>query len=263
MYAIRNNANAGGVLEEYRSDPGILVGEVKLWAGYQLPKNYLWCDGQACKTTAGAAEFTLLADTIGATYGKSGTGENCTLTLDSTTITATAHGFQVGDIVFQNGDVSYFGIADTDGVYAGDLPLYVVSTNTDDFAVSDAPGGAPLSANASVALFFHDSFLLPDLRDRQAMGRADMGGTDAARITPETALLGSVGGDEKHYQVVSHTHSYDDNYDNGTVSRGTGSNVGRRAQLSTHWKNTQPTGTSGGVEHLDPYQILNFIIRYR
>jgi hypothetical protein len=86
--------------------------------------------------------------------------------------------------------------ADTEALFT---KIWNESNNT-DYPIQDG-NGTPTTRGGSAAADFaaNKRMPLPDLRDRFAVGKANMGGTDAARIAAfDTTVLGKAGGDSMH-----------------------------------------------------------------
>lgn len=279
MQTISNSANAGAVLTENRgvsvtnnvttgsdsSGETSLIGEVKAWAGVALPSDFLWCDGASYSGATGQSYYDL-AVSLGYAYGGGGntTAESLSWSAASSTIVATgAHNLSVGDTVACT-EFADFGLSSA--TYSGLITAYVTSVlSSTEFTIAATGGGAALISSAGESNFtgWHTRFLLPDLRDRQVIGRGDMGGAASNRITGEdTDLLGSEGGAQAHTDVPSHTHTYIDSTRSGTVSKASGGGTCPTSGTTNYNRTTDATGVSA-VDHLDPFQVLNFIIRYR
>ncbi|MAS92200.1 MAG: hypothetical protein CMO55_03295 [Verrucomicrobiales bacterium] len=279
MKTISNSANAGAVLTENRgvsvtnnvstgsgsSGDVSLVGEVKAWAGVALPSDFLWCNGASYSGAAGQSYYDLAAS-LGYAYGGGGNNTGFTLSwssASSTIIASGAHALSVGDTVACS-EFSAFGLSAT--TFSGLISAFVESViSSTEFTISETAGGTALASSSADSLVsgWHTRFLLPDLRDRQVIGRGDMGGAPAIRVTGEdTDLLGSEGGAQAHTDVPIHSHGYDDSLRSGTVSKASGGGSCPTSGTTTYNKTTDPTGISE-VNHMDPFQVLNFIIRYR
>lgn len=102
------------------------------------------------------------------------------------------------------------------------------------------------------------TFNLPDSRGRVSVGKDNMGGTVANRVTTSGTVLGSSGGEEKHTQTVgelpSHSHTETGfSYGSGPVANGSGNG-----------RTTTNTGSVGGglpFNVMQPYIIENKIIK--
>jgi len=110
------------------------------------------------------------------------------------------------------------------------------------------------------------TFNMPDLRGRLALGKDNMGGVDAARVTSASTggaqadTLGGVGGAQTHTlitaELASHTHTT-------TISVTTGGAL-TKAALGTTGTTLQATDAAGsGSAHSNtqPWQVLNYIIK--
>jgi microcystin-dependent protein len=109
------------------------------------------------------------------------------------------------------------------------------------------------------------TFNLPDLRGRTLVGKDNMGGTEANRITNTNAdILGGTGGAEKHQlsvqEIPSHNHSVqvlNVGGDGGEIAWDVGA-------ADRTWVNKTTTSTGGDQPHnnMPPYLTLNYIIKY-
>jgi microcystin-dependent protein len=140
------------------------------------------------------------------------------------------------------------------------------------------------------------TFNLPDLRGRTPIGKDDMGGSAASRITNaisgfDGTTLGAAGGSHTHIQnshthtgttgteSVSHTHTFDvynDPAANGTFAGGRGSGAGISGSVTTGTQSVnhthsfttnsttatnQNTGGDGAHRNVQPSIIINYIIK--
>jgi len=103
------------------------------------------------------------------------------------------------------------------------------------------------------------TFAVPDLRGRAVIGRDDMGGSAASRITSWTCgiagtTLGAAGGDQN---IPIHAHAYSGVFVTGGNTQtniGTGSSWWINSSLSTG------NAGSGGSANVPPAIVLNYII---
>ncbi len=121
------------------------------------------------------------------------------------------------------------------------------------------------------------TFNVPDLRGRFALGKDDMGGSSANRVTAtEADNLGQGSGAETHTLAESEmpTHRHVERYSNtsggnfnrvlGTGSSGSNYFLEAANMTSTNGSTPQETGTagSGGAHNnMSPYLTLNFVIK--
>lgn len=113
------------------------------------------------------------------------------------------------------------------------------------------------------------TFNLPDTRGRAAIGKDDMGGTAANRVTTaaggvDAKTLGATGGASTHTltaaQIPAHAHTM--KYTSATYTSGSGTNVqtlgGAGAQSASTENNT---GGDGAHPNVQPGIVFNKIIR--
>lgn len=113
------------------------------------------------------------------------------------------------------------------------------------------------------------NFRLPDFRGRARVGKDDMGGSAANRVTSAGSgitgtTLGATGGAETHTlttpQIPSHLHGQ-------TVLTTSGAAVGSQRSSpnsgsENSFNNTQNTGGGGSHNNTQPSAIVNVIIKY-
>lgn len=184
----------------------LIVGEVKEYSGHSLPDYHVWAAGQAISRTTYSALFAA-------------TTKSVVLTLVSGTATATV---ESGDVTGVNG----MPICDNLGIIPPGTT--VVS--------GEGTGTLTLSANALSSSTGVQSYICPygvgdgtttfnviDRRGTFALGRDNMGGTAANRVTQAVSgvysqRLGYIGGDQR---LQTHGHSVTQNPHTHTGSTGT------------------------------------------
>lgn len=193
-----------------------------------------------------------------------------------------------GDILYRNGSSKWANLAaGSDGQYlklTSGVPSWADSSTEPSGAIkmyggSSAPSGYLLCYGQAVSRSNYSdlytaigttfgagdgstTFNLPDLRGRFPLGKDDMGGTGADRVTNAQAdSLGGNEGEENHTltesEMPSHTHTIDlkasGDENNGTVS--TGSSNDRTDGVTTS------AGSDGAHNNMPPYLTLNYIIK--
>lgn len=206
-------------------------------------------------------------------------------------------GVKVGDVTtdFATDDkigLTAHGLTNNDSVHftsTGTLPAglnintqyFVINATANDFEVSLTKGGAAVNItdDGTGTHSVYDVFVLPDLRGRLPLGKDDMGGTPANRVTDTQAdNLGQASGAETvagdgtiggtaitTAQLASHNH---------TVSIGTAVAGSVRADETGGGQTAIPTtsSTGSGTTHnhtytgiatsvKQPYQTVNYIIK--
>lgn len=104
------------------------------------------------------------------------------------------------------------------------------------------------------------TFNLPDLRGRFPLGKDNLGGTSANRVTATQAdNLGQGSGAETHTlsltEIPPHTHTYNELVGSGATRNWNGS-LGSIAS-----SNTGSAGSGGSHNNMPPYITLNYIIK--
>lgn len=135
--------------------------------------------------------------------------------------------------------------------------------------------GAAVSRTAYAALFAaigtaygpgdgSTTFNIPDLRGRYALGKDDMGGSAANRVTATQAdNLGQGSGAENHTLTIAempaHTHPPSSgnfmNIETGSTQRGEG------VADVTNAAATGSTGGGGAHNNMPPYQTTNYLVK--
>lgn len=105
------------------------------------------------------------------------------------------------------------------------------------------------------------TFNVPDIRGRIPLGKDNMGGSSADRVTDTDAdTLGGADGSETHTlttaQLPAHTHSLDKDGD----AFKSGGSSGINSSGAGSW-NTGPTGSGSAHNNMPPYLTLNYIIK--
>lgn len=126
------------------------------------------------------------------------------------------------------------------------------------------------------------TFNLPDLRGRTAVGKDNMGGSAASRMTSggsgiDGSTLGASGGTQTHImtesEMPSHTH-IQNQHRHGIVTADNASNASTAGDIlannldggtfNTNYATATNQNTGGGAAHLNtqPSMILNYIIKH-
>lgn len=121
--------------------------------------------------------------------------------------------------------------------------------------------GAPTSSSV---------FKLPDMRGRVVVGKDNMGGASANRLTSSNAdQLGGKVGTELHVltsaQMPAHTHTYGDHvFASGAAGAEDGADDGTDANnvRADTVRTTGSTGSGTGHENMQPSRTLNYIVRH-
>lgn len=108
------------------------------------------------------------------------------------------------------------------------------------------------------------TFGLPDLRGRVPVGLDNMNGTDAGRLSVANTLGGS-GGAQTHTLTISEMPSHSHVLTNLVlVDSNTADGTANRFRLAGGVTSLSTSTTGGGAAHnnMQPYMLLNFIIKY-
>lgn len=256
------------------------VGIVLPFAGIIVPNGWVLCYGQAISRTTYANLFAALV----------ATPQVATISIATpAVITINNHGLVAGNIIY----FTTTGALPT-GLTAITTPYYILSTGftTNSFRVSTTYEGTAVNTSGtqsgihSVWYAPHGigdgstTFNVPDLRGRVAIGKDDMGGSAASRITSNICgvsgiSLGASGGDQR---LHAHTHSITDpghghdlthqarDWAGGSFVDALG-NVSSTASIYTAVANTTGitinNNTQGGIaQNVQPSLVLNYIIKY-
>lgn len=248
-----------------------MTGEIKMWAGPTAPTGWLLCDGSSISRTTYAALFAVISPSVG----------TATMTIASPgVVTKTAHGLVAGDTVY----FTTTGALPT-GLSANTI-YYVLSTSltADTFKLGLTDGGAAINTSGSQSgvhtlrrapygIASSTNFNVPDLTGRVPVGLDDS--------QTEFSVLGKSGGANTHTlttaQIPSHNHTQDAHTHavggSGTVTIVDGGGTSGSANVTTggggYSKSTpqsttatnQATGGGGSHNNLQPYLVINHIIK--
>lgn len=261
-------SNGPGALPSMQDIPGAVgvpVGSIQAYAGVSTPAGWLLCDGSSVSRATYAALWAALSVNKGAAT---------TAIASPGVVTNAGHQLGVGDAV----SFTTTGALPT-GLTAG-TTYYVIAAGltANDFRVAATQGGAAINFTGStsgVHTLYHNpygtpaastiNFLLPDLRGRAVVGKDDMGGVAANRMTSTGSGIygsaqGSVGGNQTHTlttaQIPAHTHDLSANINGGGQPEYVYAASGAVAPV-------QSGSTGGGAAHnnTQPSAIVNFIIK--
>lgn len=179
------------IAQKITSVPGM----ISPYAGFSSPTGWLLCDGTAISRSTYSALFSALTNSW----------TTATVTNTSTTVSGLS-GMVAGTHVG-------WGIAGT-GIPTGATISSVTNTTT---VVISAAATSTATGTANIAISPYGftgagnttTFNIPDLRGRSIVGKDNMGGTSANRVTLaisgiSSTILGSSGGSERLHQ---HTHA--------------------------------------------------------
>jgi microcystin-dependent protein len=183
-----------------------LFGEERGFAGITLPAGWLFCAGQAVARSTYADLFAALTTTLSATRE-----------LGSATLTVATDLRGLGLVG---------AVVEGTGIPSGS----VIASLTATTIVLDQPASSTGTANIIVAPHGlgngSTTFNVPDRRGRVLVGRDDMGGTAASRMTGTTVdatRLAAAGGAQTHTlteaQLPAHTHTIAD-HNHGVTDAG-------------------------------------------
>lgn len=197
---------------------GVPPGSTTGYAGETEPPGWLFCYGQAISRTTYADLFAAIAPAIG----------TCTVTIASPcVVTKTAHAMKPGDKC----SLETTGSLPTGLAVGTNLFVSATGFTANSFQVSTSKGGASVNTSGSQSGTHtlrknahgcgngSTTFNVPDRRGRAGVGRDDMGGTSADRLTGQTGgidgdVLGDVGGSETHQLTATqngqHNHGVTD-----------------------------------------------------
>jgi len=140
-----------------------------------------------------------------------------------------------------------------------------------DFADAELPvktsagGASTRGASAAADFAAHKRMTLPDYRGRTGVGKGDMGGADAARITAagtgvDGTVLGKFGGEQTHQltipELAAHTHTFLRVPDVNNAESGGGSRSASNIEAET-----EPTGEDEAHNNMPPFIVELMIIK--
>ena len=226
-----------------------IPGEVKEWGGPKLPALYAWADGAAVSRATYSLALANLTVTV------TGTATSGSATISGVSEDLTGLGLE-GAVV--------------EGTIGSTSGMTIVSVTSSTIVLS---GNSGANGAISLQIFPHGrgngstTFNLPDRKGRVGIGRDNMGGTAANRVTatgtgnPGIAAtrLGVAGGVDRHQlivaQIPSHAHQYSRD---GTTGVTTGATT-----LFAGGETTPNTSSVGGDEahpNVQPGIVMNYIV---
>ena len=226
-----------------------IPGEVKDWPGPALPAFYAWADGAAVSR----ATFSLALANLTRTF--TGTAANGSATITGVSPDPRNLGLE-GAVV--------------EGTIGATSGLTIASVTASTIVLS---GNATANGAISLQVFPHGrgngttTYNLPDRRGRVGIGRDNMGGTTASRVTAtgtgnpgiDATRLGVSGGVDRHQlttaELAAHTHTY---LRDGTI----GTQVGATSLFAGSEVSTASGSTGGDTAHrnVQPSSVTNFIV---
>ena len=251
-------------------DEAFISGEIRLYAGTSLPAGWLWCDGREVQ----AKLAPRLCSVLGWIHGVPSSGRDA-LAYTNDNIYSPNHGLVVGDAIWFPSQTM-----------PGGLTAYVVYyvrevIDANHFNISLVPGGAKVDITTEQhGLTFYSTFKLPDLRGRFPLGKDNMGGTSANRVTASQAdSIGGAAGAENVTltvaQIPSHDHrqyifsppyhrlpaTYRNIGSSGTTILDTAVKNTTESAANPLPLNTGTAGSGQAHNNMPPYVTLNYIIR--
>lgn len=114
------------------------------------------------------------------------------------------------------------------------------------------------------------TFNVPDIRGRFPLGKDNMGGSAASRVTSaslggaDSIVLGGDGGEETHQLVIAEMPAHDHTLTVGTTTGGAQNGLNKEAFNSIVSTNDFIANTGSGAVHntMPPWVAFNYIIRY-
>lgn len=221
-------------------DAGWYAGDIKATGRLTAPTGWLLCYGQAVSRSTYATLFAALS--VSQT-GNRTNGSPIIDTLSSTT------GFVAGMPVSGTGIPAAATILTVDS--ATQITLSGNATSSGTSTVVVAPYGIGDGTT---------TFEVPDLRGRALIGRDDMGGSAASRVTSGTSgiaatRVGAAGGLQT---LMAHTHTVDTK---GTGTAGTTAAVMKANAVADGTITSGSTGTGSSHGNMQPSSVVNWLIK--
>ena len=183
--------------------PGMLFPTIRTTA----PAGWLLCDGSEKDATVYVDLFDEMFGDID-NWGRSTKVGDFTADNSTDVLTLNSHGLTDNNVVHMNNTGG--------GLPAGlssATKYFIITATTNTFQVSLTSGGSAVdfTTNGTGTHHIYDSFVLPDLRGRNPLGKDNMGGSSANRVTDtEADSLGQSEGAETHAltEAETGTHSH-------------------------------------------------------
>lgn len=221
-------------------DAGWYAGDIKATGRLTAPTGWLLCYGQAVSRSTYATLFAAIS------VSQSGNRTNGSPIIDTLADTT---GFAVGMPVSGTGIPAATTILTVDSSTQITLSANATSSGTATVVV------APFGIGDGTA-----TFEVPDLRGRALIGRDDMGGAAASRVTSGTSgiaatRVGAAGGLQT---LMAHTHTVGTR---ASMTAGTTDSImiGNAAANATHTSSSTGTGSSHG--NMQPSAVVNWMIK--
>jgi microcystin-dependent protein len=217
-----------------------LPGEIRPYAGLTAPSGWLLCYGQAVSRTTYATLFAAIA------VSQSGVRTNGSAIITALTDTT---GLVTGMFVSGTGIPAAATILTVDS--STQITLSANATSSGTATVVIGPFGIGDGST---------TFNVPDLRGRALIGRDDMGGSAASRVTSGTSGIAAtrVGATGGLQTLMAHTHTVDTK---GTGTAGTTAAVMKANAAADGTITSNSTGTGASHGNMQPSAVINFIVK--
>lgn len=253
QFRVKNDAGTVVALETAASP--IATGSIIPYGGRTAPSGYLLCDGSAVSRSTYAALFAILSPTIG----------TFTVTIAAPgVVTLASHGLQTGDSIYLT----------TSGALPTGLAIntryWVIKNDANTFwlaaSLADAltatkitTSGTQSGTHTATAAGYGvgdgtTTFNVPDMQGRIPAGRDS---TDAVYF----GGIGETGGEKTHVlttaEMPAHTHTIPI-----STSPTSGTQIKGDSTLTTgETRNTGSAGTDAAHNNVQPYNVVNYIIK--